>query len=185
MKCLTQSIPDVLIIEPKVHRDERGFFVETARENLHNQIGLPKLIQHNHSRSAKGVLRGLHYQLINPQGKLVRCSNGKIFDVAIDIRKNSDYFGAWVGAILDDKNHNQLWVPPNFAHGFLVLSDFADVCYSCTNYYSPSSEKGIAWDDPDIKIEWPLEEIKNKPILSKKDLYNPQLKDYEDNELPQ
>jgi dTDP-4-dehydrorhamnose 3,5-epimerase len=169
MKFAKQSIPDVILIEPNVFRDNRGFFLETFREDFFSKHGIQNLKQYNQSRSSKGVLRGLHYQTENAQGKLVRCSQGKIFDVAVDIRINSKYYGQWVGVILDDHSHKQLWIPPGFAHGFLTLSSFADVCYSCSEYYSPNSEKGIIWNDKKLAINWPLDEIKHDLIISDKD----------------
>tara|TARA_B100000965_G_scaffold405172_1_gene438174 strand:+ start:3863 stop:4456 length:594 start_codon:yes stop_codon:yes gene_type:complete len=184
MKISSQIIPEVLLIEPDVFSDERGFFLETARKNLLQKYGIPELIQHNHSRSEYGVLRGLHYQLVNPQGKLVRCSRGEIFDVAVDIRLGSHSFSKWVGFFLDDINHRQLWIPPGFAHGFLVLSDVADVCYSCSSYYHPESENGILWNDRQINIGWPELSINNVPKLSVKDKQFPLLKDQNQDFLP-
>ena len=180
MEIKKSKIPEVFSLHPKIYNDERGFFLETFRKELANKIGIKDLVQQNQSRSNKGVLRGLHYQQENPQGKLVRCSNGEIFDVAVDIRKGSEYFGQWVGELLNDKNHNQLWIPPGFAHGFLVISDFADVCYSCTEYYSPNSEKGIIWNDKDLDINWPLSKINMDIKLSKKDSKLYYLKDQMD-----
>jgi dTDP-4-dehydrorhamnose 3,5-epimerase len=170
-----QTIPEVLLFTPKVFGDERGFFVETARQSLLDEAGIPPLVQHNQSRSRCGVLRGLHYQLVQPQGKLVRCSQGRVFDVAVDVRRGSPTFGQWVGAILDDVKHHQLWVPPGFAHGFLVLSEVADFCYLCSNYYHPASEQGIAWNDPEIGIAWPALPDHAQPQLSAKDQANPML----------
>lgn len=178
-----QILPEVLLLKPKVFADERGFFVETARESVLNEIGITNLKQQNQSRSQYGVLRGLHYQLENPQGKLVRVSRGLIFDVAVDVRFGSPNFGKWVGAFLDDKSHHQLWVPEGFAHGFLVLSDLADVCYSCSNYYLPSSEFGIIWNDNEIGIDWPKLDKVN-PLLSKKDEANQSLEYYSKEQLP-
>ena len=176
MEIIPLEIPDVLLIKPKVFNEERGFFVETMRSSLLNKANIPKLIQHNQSRSKKGVVRGLHYQLNNPQGKLVRCSYGKIFDVAVDLRTSSLKFGNVVTAILDDVEHNQLWIPPGFAHGFMVLSEQADCCYFCSDYYHPQSEQGIAWDDPDLDIPWPELSSEIDIILSSKDKNNPQFK---------
>ena len=184
MNIIPQSIKDILLLEPKVYDDERGFFLETQRSSIHEKNGIPSLIQHNQSRSKMGVLRGLHYQSNKPQGKLVRCSYGKIFDVAVDIRKDSSHFGEWVGAILDDQMHKQLWIPEGFAHGFLVISEIADVCYSCSNYYSPESEIGIAWDDSDIAIKWPNLPEGYLPIISSKDSNNLKLKDHKEESLP-
>lgn len=155
MEITPQAIPDVLLLKPRVFGDARGFFVETARQTELEAAGIPPLVQHNQSRSGCGVLRGLHYQLVQPQGKLVRCARGRVFDVAVDVRRGSPSFGQWAGAILDDVDHHQLWVPPGFAHGFQVLSELADFCYLCSEYYHPASEQGIAWDDPDLAIPWP------------------------------
>ena len=177
MEIKNLKIPQVFSLQPKIYDDERGFFLETFRKELAKKIGITDLVQQNQSRSIKGVLRGLHYQEENPQGKLVRCSNGEIFDVAVDIRKGSQYFGQWVGEYLNDKSHKQLWIPPGFAHGFLVISDIADVCYSCTEYYSPNSEKGIIWNDKDLNINWPLSKIDIGIKLSKKDSELNYLKD--------
>lgn len=157
MKITATAIPEVLIIEPKVFGDERGFFYESFNQRAFNKAtGLAhKFVQDNHSRSTKGVLRGLHYQVQNPQGKLVRVARGSVFDVAVDIRKSSANFGKWVGVELSEQNHCQLWVPPGFAHGFLVTSDSADFLYKTTDYYAPEFERCIAWDDAAIGIEWP------------------------------
>ncbi len=173
------SIPAVVIIEPRVLRDERGFFIETYKYSDFEGEGIrDNFVQDNHSQSTRGVLRGLHYQ-INPkaQGKLLRCSKGRIFDVAVDIRKGSPDFGKWVGIELSDENNTMIYIPQGFAHGFLTLSDTAEVLYKCTNEYSPGHERGIIWNDPDINIDWPLE----APILSAKDLSYPALKDAENN----
>jgi dTDP-4-dehydrorhamnose 3,5-epimerase len=169
------SIPEVIVVEPKIFRDNRGFFMETYKYSDFAKVGIKEFfVQDNHSRSSKDVLRGLHYQRNQKaQGKLVRCIKGKIFDVAIDIRKGSPTFGKWVCAELSDENNFIIYIPPDFAHGFVVLSDVADVIYKCTEEYSPENERGIIWNDPDIKINWP---VKN-PILSYKDRMNPMLKD--------
>ena len=168
MKVTPTAIADVLIIEPKVFGDERGFFFESFNQQGFNQAtGLSEnFVQDNHSRSAKGVLRGLHYQLQQPQGKLVRCVRGAVFDVAVDIRKSSPSFGKWVGAELTEKNHKQLWVPAGFAHGFLVLSDSADFLYKTTEYYAPAHERCIVWNDTALNIQWPLD---GAPSVSGKD----------------
>jgi dTDP-4-dehydrorhamnose 3,5-epimerase len=168
MKVTPTAIPDVLLIEPKVFGDARGFFFESFNENVFLQAsGLDlQFVQDNHSRSAKGVLRGLHYQIQQPQGKLVRVVRGAVFDIAVDIRRSSPTFGQWVGEELTEDNHRQLWVPPGFAHGFLVLSDSADFLYKTTDYYAPQFERCIAWNDATIGIEWPLQ---GEPLLSGKD----------------
>lgn len=160
------SVPGVLVVEPVVHRDERGFFLETYHREKYRQGGLDAVfVQDNHSRSVARTLRGLHAQLRRPQGKLVRAVRGEIFDVAVDIRSGSPTFGRWVGERLSEENFRQLWVPPGFAHGFCVLSEIAEVEYKCTALYDREDELSIAWDDPQIGIEWPVEQ----PILSPKD----------------
>lgn len=168
MKVTPTAIPDVLLIEPKIFGDARGFFFESFNQKSFNEAtGLDvKFVQDNHSRSAKGVLRGLHYQVQQPQGKLVRVVRGAVFDVAVDIRKDSPTFGRWAGVELSENNHRQLWVPAGFAHGFLVLSESADFLYKTTDYYAPQHERCIAWNDSAIGIEWP---IPGAPILSSKD----------------
>ena len=178
-KFTRQSIPEVVIIEPRVLRDERGFFIETYKYSEFEDAGIREsFVQDNHSQSGMGVLRGLHYQ-INPgaQGKLLRCSKGRIFDVAVDIRKGSPDYGKWIGIELSDENNKLIYIPPGFAHGFLTLSSMAEVFYKCTNEYSPGHERGIAWNDPDININWPVK----APILSAKDLSFPVLKDADNN----
>ncbi|MGX9519196.1 dTDP-4-dehydrorhamnose 3,5-epimerase [Vibrio mediterranei] len=160
MKVIETSIPDVKIIEPQVFGDERGFFMETWRQDKFEELvtGQPApLVQDNHSKSSKGILRGLHYQTEHTQGKLVRVISGEVFDVAVDVRKNSPTFGQWVGVYLSAENKRQLWVPEGFAHGFYVTSDEAEFVYKCTDYYDPSSEISIKWDDPTIGVEWPLD----------------------------
>jgi dTDP-4-dehydrorhamnose 3,5-epimerase len=168
MKVIPTAIPDVLLIEPKVFGDARGFFFESFNQKAFNAaIGLKlDFVQDNHSRSARGVLRGLHYQIQQPQGKLVRVVRGSVFDVAVDLRKSSPTFGQWVGAELSEDNHRQMWVPPGFAHGFVVTSESADFLYKTTDYYAPQHERCIAWNDPAIGIQWPLAE---PPQLSAKD----------------
>ena len=168
MKVLPTAIADVLIIEPRVFGDERGFFYESFNQQAFDKAtGLAfNFVQDNHSRSAKGVLRGLHYQVQQPQGKLVRVVRGAVFDVAVDIRRSSPSFGKWVGVELSEENHRQLWVPPGLAHGFLVLSETADFLYKTTDYYAPEYERCIAWNDPAIGIDWPIE---MEPSLSAKD----------------
>ena len=167
MKATRLAIPEVVLIEPKVFGDARGFFYESFNQKAFNEsTGTDyQFVQDNHSRSAKGVLRGLHYQIQQPQGKLVRVVRGAVFDVAVDIRKSSPTFGRWVGAELSEDNQHQLWVPPGFAHGFLVLSDLADFLYKTTDYYAPQYERSILWNDSDLNIDWPIGE----PILSNKD----------------
>ncbi len=169
MKTLATAIADVLIIEPRVFGDERGFFFESFNQRaFHEATGLkPDFVQDNHSRSAKGVLRGLHYQIEQAQGKLVRAVRGAVFDVAVDLRKASPTFGQWVGAELSEDNKRQMWVPPGFAHGFLTLSDSADFLYKTTDYYAPQFERCIAWDDPALAIVWPLNG--SQPQISVKD----------------
>lgn len=158
MKVTPTALPEVLIIEPKVFGDQRGFFFESFNQKAFNSAtGLDaKFVQDNHSRSAKGVLRGLHYQIQQPQGKLVRVVRGSVFDVAVDVRKSSPNFGRWVGVALSEENHRQLWVPAGFAHGFLVTSDTAEFLYKTTDYYAPEFERCVAWNDPGIGVEWPL-----------------------------
>jgi len=168
MQALPMRISEILIIEPRVFGDNRGFFMESYNQHAFNEVtGWPSaFVQDNHSGSARNVLRGLHYQIRQPQGKLVRVISGEIFDVAVDLRKSSPTFGQWVGALLSHENKKQMWIPPGFAHGFLVLSDFAEVLYKTTDFYAPEHECCIRWDDPDIGIEWPLN---GSPILSNKD----------------
>jgi dTDP-4-dehydrorhamnose 3,5-epimerase len=170
MKATPLKIPDVILIEPKVFGDERGYFYESFNQTAFNQvIGYDiQFVQDNHSKSQKGVLRGLHYQLApKAQGKLVRVIQGEVFDVAVDIRKDSPTFGQWVGEILSAENKRQLWIPEGFAHGFVTLSDTAEFLYKTTDYYAPEFERCIAWDDSDIGIDWPID---NQPKLSNKDL---------------
>ena len=167
MKISHSKLKGCVIIEPRVFGDERGFFLETFQAVRYEQeagIDLP-FVQDNHSRSAKGVLRGLHFQKTKPQGKLVRVVRGEVYDVAVDIRKRSATFGEWEGVILSEENKKQFWVPPGFAHGFVVLSDTADFEYKCTDYYDPSDEGSILWSDPDLDIPWPIA----NPVLSAKD----------------
>ncbi|WP_298769024.1 dTDP-4-dehydrorhamnose 3,5-epimerase [uncultured Shewanella sp.] len=171
MKVIETSIPDVKIIEPSVFGDERGFFMETWNQKQFEELvtGKPtQFVQDNHSKSKKGILRGLHYQTENTQGKLVRVVSGEVFDVAVDIRKGSPTFGLWVGEYLSCDNKRQLWVPEGFAHGFYVTSDEAEFVYKCTDYYNPEAEVSIAWNDPDLGITWPFN---TEPVLSKKDSY--------------
>jgi dTDP-4-dehydrorhamnose 3,5-epimerase len=168
MKATPTRIPDVLLIEPKVFGDDRGFFFESFnRRTFHEATGLDvDFVQDNHSKSARNVLRGLHYQLAQPQGKLVRVTQGEVFDVAVDIRKGSPTYGQWVGEILSAENKKQLWIPAGLAHGFVVLSATAEFLYKTTDYYAPQHERCIAWNDPDLAIAWPIE---GQPLLSAKD----------------
>ena len=168
MKVIKTEIPDLLVLEPKVFGDERGFFMESYNaSNFCKLTGVDvQFVQDNHSRSTKGVLRGLHYQIKQPQGKLVRVVCGAVFDVAVDIRKSSPTFGKWVGVELSERNHKEFWVPVGFAHGFVVLTDSADFLYKTTDYYAPEYERCISWDDPNIGIDWPIED---DPRLSSKD----------------
>lgn len=168
MKATPLAIPDVILLEPRVFGDERGFFFESFNQAKFEQAISRQVtfVQDNHSRSVKGVLRGLHYQVKQPQGKLVRVSCGEVFDVVVDIRKKSATFGHWVGEILSADNKRQVWVPEGFAHGFLVLSDYAECLYKTTDYYAPEYERSLAWNDPALNIDWPL---RIEPLLSKKD----------------
>lgn len=167
MKILKTNIDDCIIIEPDIFCDNRGFFLETFNYQRYAEVlNIPKnFVQDNHSTSAKNVLRGLHYQKNKPQGKLVRVVAGEVFDVAVDLRKESSTFGEYTSVILSESNNRQLWIPPGFAHGFLVLSDIAHFEYKCTDYYDPSDERCLLWNDPKLKIEWPC----SRPLLSKKD----------------
>ncbi|MFV0665770.1 dTDP-4-dehydrorhamnose 3,5-epimerase [Denitromonas sp.] len=178
MQVTATDLPEVLIIEPKVFGDARGFFLESFNAKAFAEatgVDLP-FVQDNHSRSAQGVLRGLHYQIQQAQGKLVRVVRGAVFDVAVDVRRSSPNFGRWVGVELSEDNHRQLWVPPGFAHGFLVLSDSADFLYKTTDYYAPEHERSVLWNDPAIGIDWPLP---GEPLLSGKDQAAVLLKDAE------
>ena len=174
MKIIETELPGVLIIEPQVFGDERGFFLESFHAERYREAGIDMaFVQDNHSRSRKGVLRGLHFQRRHPQGKLVRASRGSIFDVAADIDPASPTFGQYVGVTLSDENHRQMWIPPGYAHGFCVLSDEADCEYKCTDLYYANDEGGVLWSDPDLNIQWPL----SNPLLSAKDLALPSLAD--------
>jgi len=185
MKVIKTSIPQVLILEPQIFGDERGFFLESwNKEKLEKEAGIScNFVQDNHSKSTKGVLRGLHYQLGNPQDKLVRVVSGEVFDVAVDIRKGSPTFGQWAGVCLSADNHRQFFVPKGFAHGFLVLSDEAEFLYKCSDYYTPSEERSLIWNDSTVAIGWPLEKD-SIPILSDKDKIAPTLSDIPENNLP-
>jgi dTDP-4-dehydrorhamnose 3,5-epimerase len=172
LKVVETRLAGVLIIEPDVHGDARGFFVETFQAERYRAVGIDlRFVQDNHSRSTRGVLRGLHAQNPHPQGKLVRVARGQVFDVVLDIEPSSRSFGEWVAVTLSDEDHRQLWIPPGYAHGFLVLSAWADFEYKCTDYYHPEAETGVVWNDKDAAIPWPIE----KPKLSAKDLALPTL----------
>jgi dTDP-4-dehydrorhamnose 3,5-epimerase len=169
MKIINTHIDDVKIIQPQVFGDERGFFMETYRANIMDELtGGKPFVQDNHSKSTQGILRGLHYQIKNTQGKLVRIVKGIVFDVAVDMRENSPTFGQWVGEVLSEENKKQLWVPEGFAHGFYVMSEEAEFVYKCTDYYAPEHEHSLIWNDPSVGIDWPLVEGK-QPLLSVKD----------------
>ena len=169
MEAISTRIPDVKLIKPKVFGDERGFFMETWNARAFAEAGIDAtFVQDNHSRSVQHTLRGLHYQIKQPQGKLVRVTRGEVFDVAVDLRKNSSTFGQWVGEVLSEENQHQLWVPPGFAHGFYVMSETADFQYKCADFYAPEHERCIRWDDTELGIKWPL--LKGvSPLVSEKD----------------
>ena len=172
MNIIETKLPNVLIIEPRVFGDHRGFFKETFQVERYQEAGIDlSFVQDNHSRSQRGVLRGLHWQKTRPQGKLVSCSLGAVFDVAVDVDQNSPTFGTYVGVELSAENHRQLWIPPGYAHGFCVLSETADFQYKCTALYIPEDEGGLIWNDPELGIQWPIE----SPSLSEKDLALPTL----------
>lgn len=167
MKLIPTDLPGLMIVEPVAYGDERGFFLESYQKERYAAAGIAmNFVQDNISRSRKGTLRGLHYQISQPQGKLISVSRGEVFDVAVDLRRSSPTFGRWFGTLLNDENHRQLFVPPGFAHGFCVTSESADFCYKCTDYYHPKDERTLLWNDPDIGIEWPAMENR---ILSAKD----------------
>lgn len=168
MKATQQAIPDVIVFEPRVFGDERGFFFESFNQKVFEEVvGRPvQFVQDNHSRSVKNVLRGLHYQIQQPQGKLVRVAQGEVYDVAVDLRRSSPTFGKWVGVLLSAENKRQLWIPEGFAHGFVVLSETAEFLYKTTDYWAPEHERSLAWNDPQVGIEWPFE---GEPSLSAKD----------------
>lgn len=169
MKFIETTLPGVMIVEPRVFTDERGFFMETWHAERFGAAGIRhSFVQDNHSRSLRGTLRGLHYQVGQPQGKLVRVVAGEVFDVAVDLRRSSPSFGCWAGVVLSASNRRQLWVPPGFAHGFLAVSDSADVVYKCTELYAPHAERVLRWDDPAIGVEWPMP-AGVRPLLSPKD----------------
>lgn len=168
MRIIDTEIDDVKILEPTVFGDERGYFMETFRDDWFKEnVTDVNFVQDNHSKSAKGILRGLHFQTAQTQGKLVRVLHGEVYDVAVDLRRSSPTFGNWVGVFLSSENKRQFWVPAGFAHGFLVTSDIAEFSYKCTNYYHPESEVSLAWDDKTLAIDWPL--LGSKPLLSEKD----------------
>jgi dTDP-4-dehydrorhamnose 3,5-epimerase len=169
MKVINTEIPALLIFEPQIFEDDRGFFFESFQKLRYREfISDAEFVQDNHSRSKKGTLRGLHYQIQRAQGKLIRVVRGKVFDVAVDLRRSSPTFGKWVGTYLSDKNNKQVWVPGGFAHGFYVISDWADVLYKTTEYYAPEHERTLLWNDPDVNVFWPLEE-NEPPLISEKD----------------
>lgn len=175
MDIIETDLPGVLILQPRVFGDDRGFFMETYSEPLFDRIGITTpFVQDNHSRSAQNVVRGLHYQLPNPQGKLLRCVAGSLFDVAVDIRRGSPAFGRWTAVELSAENKRMVWIPPGFAHGFCVTSGWGELVYKCTTLWDPGSDRGIAWDDPDLGIEWPL---RDEAVLSSKDRLAPRLRD--------
>jgi len=179
MDFIPTSIPQVLIIKPKIYEDQRGFFLETYQVDQFQKAGIVQsFIQDNHSGSNRGTLRGLHYQIVHPQGKLVRAITGEIFDVAVDLRRSSPTFGQWEGVFLSASNKWQLWIPPGFAHGFYVISDWAEVLYKVTDIYLPQSERTLAWNDPHLNIQWPLSD-QSHPILSIKDQNGLQFKQAE------
>jgi dTDP-4-dehydrorhamnose 3,5-epimerase len=174
---LQTKLEDVVLLEPQVFGDERGFMVETYRRDAWAELGVEvEFIQHNHSRSVKGTLRGLHFQTEPGQAKLIRCPRGRVFDVAVDLRRGSPTYGEWEGHVLDDESHRQLFVPAGFGHGFAVLSEVADVAYQLSSLYDPTTESGIAWDDPEVGIEWPVED----PLLSERDKAAPRLAEIAD-----
>lgn len=177
MQVRDTDIPDVKEIQPTVHGDERGFFVETYSARRYAEHEIPtRFVQDNWSRSRRGILRGLHYQVDQSQGKLAQVMSGEVFDVVVDLRRDSETFGRWVGVVLSAEKKNQLWIPAGFAHGFLVLSEFADFVYKCTDYYAPEHERCLSWNDPTVGIEWPLD---GEPTLSEKDCNGASLGDVE------
>jgi dTDP-4-dehydrorhamnose 3,5-epimerase len=179
MRFVETSLPGVIRIKPRIFSDERGFFMETWQSRQFRDAGIDaEFVQDNFSQSSRGTLRGLHYQVRQPQGKLVRVVSGEVFDVAVDLRRSSENFGRWVGEVLSAENKHQLWIPPGFAHGFLVLSETAAFEYKCTDFYAPDAERAIRWDDPQLGIEWPLP-AGEQPVLSAKDAAAPLLEDAE------
>ncbi len=181
MQATPTTLPDVVLLQPRVFGDDRGFFFESYSERTFQQLGLPtRFLQDNHSRSLRGVLRGIHYQLHQPQGKLVRVLVGEVYDVAVDLRRSSPTFGQWVGEFLSEANHRLLWIPPGFGHAFLVLSDVAEFAYKASEFYAPEHEHTLLWNDPALAIDWPLHLIPAAaPILSGKDAVGTLLKDAE------
>ncbi len=179
MEFIPTTIPDVILVKPRIFGDARGFFLETFQAKIYKEAGIAsKFVQDNHSGSKRGVLRGLHYQIKQPQGKLVRTIVGEVFDVAVDLRKSSPTFGKWVGVTLSAETKEQLWLPPGFAHGFYTLSEWAEILYKATDFYAPEWDRTLLWNDPQIGIEWPL--LDNKPpLLSEKDAHGVLLKDAE------
>lgn len=178
MNIIKTKLEGAIIIEPKVFGDHRGFFMETFQKSRYIEAGITlDFVQDNHSRSSKGVLRGLHFQKTKPQGKLVRVVQGEVFDVAVDIRQDSPTYGQWEGVLLTEENKRQFYVPPGFAHGFVVLSDTADFEYKCTDYYDPSDEGSLLWNDPDLAIDWPIKDVQ----LSEKDQNAPSFVDFSKN----
>jgi dTDP-4-dehydrorhamnose 3,5-epimerase len=177
MQITETALPEVRILEPRLHGDARGFFMETWNARTFSGLGLDvDFVQDNHSRSSRGTLRGIHYQVVKPQGKLVRVTRGSVFDVAVDLRRSSPSFGRWVGVELSENNHRMLWVPPGFGHGFYVTSETADFLYKCTDFYYPDHDRGVRWNDPSLAIQWPIPEG-GSPELSPKDRDAPLLRD--------
>lgn len=175
MQISPTAIPEVLVLEPRVFQDDRGFFFESFNEQELAKLGITgRFVQDNHSHSFKNVLRGLHYQVRHPQGKLIRVVRGEAFDVAVDLRRSSPHFGKWASVVLSEENKNILWIPPGFAHGFLAQSDTVDFLYKTTEFYSPADERTVLWNDPELRIDWPL---RGKPILSAKDAAGRVLRD--------
>jgi dTDP-4-dehydrorhamnose 3,5-epimerase len=179
VKLVDTDHPEVKLVEPRVHRDDRGWFMEVWHQDKLADLGLETAcVQDNHSRSGRGTLRGLHYQHPRPQGKLVRCVRGEVFSAAVDLRRSSPRFRSWAGARLSEENRRQLWIPPGFAHGFLALTDGAEVQYKCTEAYHPEFDRAVAWDDPEIAVGWPVEEV-GELLLSDRDRAAPKLRDAE------
>lgn len=179
MKVTQTPLAGILLIEPRVFSDDRGFFYESHQQKRYQELGLPEFLQDNISRSTRNTLRGLHFQQPNAQGKLVWVTRGKVWDVMVDIRRSSPTYKKWFGMTLSDEHPLQIYIPPGFAHGFCVLSDEADFCYKCTDYYSPATEQGIQWNDPELNIEWPV----TQPLLSPKDMTYPTLSEIEHDKL--